>query len=340
MQIVAGYMADRFDTKKVFFFGSIGTTALLAVFGLINAYWQALSDQLLAGFFSGLLFAPAMILVVRWFRPEQRATAMSLCLLGLYGGQIVMNIVGPVLATGSSWRLPFICFGAAGILASLACFRFYKDPHDRNLQPRLTLSSFITIAKSRFMWLCSGVHFIRLAVFLGLISWIPTFLIVEKGISLQITGFIVAAQFVLIAAGNMIGGYFSDKLRNPPVVIGVSLVVLTITATLLATVDNTAIVIMIIAINSVFVAAYTGAAFAMPMEVFGPTTQGTTTGFGNFFANLGGFAFIYLLGALKDLTGSFKAGFYAVAAACCLGLLFLILAAAVRRGYLRQGAIQ
>jgi len=46
------------------------------------------------------------------------------------------------------------------------------------------------------------------------------------------------------------------------------------------------------------------------------------------------------LGALKDLTGSFKAGFYAVAAACCLGLLFLILAAVVRRGYLRQGAIQ
>ncbi len=338
MQIPAGYLADRFNTKKIFFIGCIGTTALLVTFGLIGAYWQALSNQVLTGFFQGLLFTPGMILIIRWFGPERRATAMSLYLLGIYGGQVVLNAIGPVLATSFSWRLPFICFGIIGILASLAYFRFSRDTYTKNAGQQFTMSDFFSISKSSFMWLCSGIHFVRLAVFLGLISWIPTFLMVEKGLSLQITGFIVAAQFIFIAAGNMLGGHFSDRLRNPPIIIGISLVVLAITSALLVTVDNIVVVVLIIAINSIFVAAYTGSAFAMPMEVFGAHTRGTTTGFGNFFANLGGFAFTYLLGALKDLTGSFKVGFYAVAGACCIGLLFVILAALMRRTYLKQGS--
>ena len=58
---------------------------------------------------------------------------------------------------------------------------------------------------------------------------------------------------------------------------------------------------------------------------------GTTTGFGNFFANLGAFTFVYLLGALKDSTGLFESGFYALGGACIVGLVFTVILGQIRK---------
>jgi nitrate/nitrite transporter NarK len=65
--------------------------------------------------------------------------------------------------------------------------------------------------------------------------------------------------------------------------------------------------------------------------MFGTRTAGLVSGFGNFFANLGGFTFVYALGDVKDATGSFTAGFDALAAACAAGVVLSAVLAAVRR---------
>ncbi len=67
-----------------------------------------------------------------------------------------------------------------------------------------------------------------------------------------------------------------------------------------------------------------GPLFAIPSEKYGAQITGTTSGIGNFFANLGSFTFAYLLGALKDASGSFESGFLAMVGACLVGLVFTI----------------
>jgi len=91
------------------------------------------------------------------------------------------------------------------------------------------------------------------------------------------------------------------------------------------------LLIAIIMLNAIFVQFYFGPLFAIPVEVLGPNMTATTTGVGNFFANLGAFTFALLLGALKDATGSFNAGFYAMAGACLVALVFTILLARVNQ---------
>jgi nitrate/nitrite transporter NarK len=54
--------------------------------------------------------------------------------------------------------------------------------------------------------------------------------------------------------------------------------------------------------------------------MFGARSAGLVSGFGNFFANLGGFTFVYVLGAIKDATGSFQSGFAALSVACLVSL--------------------
>jgi hypothetical protein len=72
----------------------------------------------------------------------------------------------------------------------------------------------------------------------------------------------------------------------------------------------------------------------MPVHLLGARTAGLTSGIGNFFANLGGFTFIYALGSIRDSTGSFALGLYLLAGAsgagalCTLGLSRIRLAPA------------
>lgn len=68
-------------------------------------------------------------------------------------------------------------------------------------------------------------------------------------------------------------------------------------------VNNIIILIALVCINGVFVQMYFGPLFAVPIEILGTRTAGMSGGFSNFFANIGSFSFVYLLGILKDTTG-------------------------------------
>jgi sugar phosphate permease len=81
----------------------------------------------------------------------------------------------------------------------------------------------------------------------------------------------------------------------------------------------------LIIINALFIQLYFGPLFALPVERYGPRMMGTLSGFGNFFANLGGFTFTYLLGLIKDKTGLFESGFYTISFACLIGIFFTLI---------------
>jgi len=123
----------------------------------------------------------------------------------------------------------------------------------------------------------------------------------------------------------MVGGYLSDRFNSPIGVIRISLLAIAVTTVLLVKADNIAMILILNVINAAFIQCYFGPLFAIPVEKYGSYMTGTLTGFANFFANLGGFSFTYLLGIVKDRTGYFESGFYTIAAACLVSLAFTVL---------------
>ena len=330
MQIPAGYLTDRFGSKRLFFIGVLGTCILYFTFGLVYEYWQALANQILSGFFRALIFMPGLLLLTGWFPPNRRATAMGLSSIGVLWGTVVLNIAGPLLVTDFGWRFPFLSFAPAGIIASFFFLRFGKEPPPIGQQRKVAMGEMLQLFRYRVMWVCGILQYIRLAVMQGISFWLPSLLIHEKGLSLQLTGLIIAIRFGLIAPSNLLGGYISDRLRNPTLVISFALIILATTTALLVMVDNITVLIAIICINGIFVQMYFGPLFAVPIDMLGMRMAGMLGGFSNFFANIGAFSFIYLLGILKDTTGSFDSGFYAIAVICVIGLAFAILLAQMR----------
>src|SRR5574341_1405649 len=330
MQIPAGYLADRFGPARPFFFGLLGWSALCVAFGMVHAYWLALAMLLIAGAFRALLFAPGLALLASWFPPERRATAMSLFMLGGFSGSILIALAGPFFADRHGWRAAFIAFAAIGIGAALLFRGFSKDrPHTQPAR-RVATAEVLRLARFPVMWVCSGLQFVRFTVTTAFNFWLPSLLVADRGLSVQTAGLVMAMSAALMAPSSTLGGYVSDRLRNPPLVIGGALAILACTNALLAAVESVPLLLLVIAVNSVFLQFYFGPLFVVPMEVLGPRFAGTATGFGNLFANIGGLSAAYALGVVRDEAGSFGWGFVGVSGACLAGVALAVVLSRMR----------
>lgn len=334
-QVPAGYLSDRFGPRRLFFVGLLGWSTLSLTLGLVHTFWLAVLNQLVAGAFRALLFAPGMSLLVSWFRPERRATAMSLYMVGGFAGTIVLSLFGPWLAHELGWRWTFMMLAALGIAASLV-YRAWAREKPRGAgvkQPGL--AEMLGLLRHRILWVCSAIQFIRFSVVTAVNFWLPSLLVADRGFSLQAAGFVTAMSAAFTAPSNTVGGYVSDRLKNPPLVIGASLIVLACSATLLVTVESVTVMLLAVAVSSVFLQFYFGPLFLVPMEVLGQRTAGMTTGISNLFANIGGFLTAYALGVVKDQAGSFKWGFVGVSVLCLAGVGLTVILARMRRAALR-----
>jgi sugar phosphate permease len=331
MQIPAGFLADRFGPGRPYFFGLFGWSAMCIAFGMVHSYWLALLMLLAAGAFRAMLFAPGLALLASWFPSERRATAMSLFMLGGFTGSILLALAGPFLAERYGWRAVFISFAVLGIGAALLYRAFARENPRAQALRQIAPAEVLRLARYPIMWVCSGLQFVRFSVTTAFNFWLPSLLVADRGLSVQTAGLVMAMSAALMAPSNTLGGYVSDRLRNPPLVIGSALAILACTSALLAVVESIPLLLLVIAVNSIFLQFYFGPLFVVPMEALGPRFAGSATGFGNLFANIGGLSTAYALGVVKDQAGSFSWGFLGVSGVCLAGVALAVVLARMRR---------
>ena len=330
-QIPAGFLTDRFGPKKLFFIGITGSTAFMLQFGMVGSYEQALVNQMLTGTFRAFLFAPGLTLLSSWFPPERRATAMGLYIAANFTGNIILSLVGPLMVVSHTWRFPFTVFSLSGIAVAVIFFIFAKEKARHASRDPIRLHDLLQLARYRIVWVASALQIIRMGPVVGISFWLPSFLVADRGLTLQTAGLVTAMGAALSAPSNAIGGYVSDRLNNPPLVIGGALAILATTAFLLVQIHSLPLLLLVIAVNSIFAQFYFGPLFLVPVEVLGQRTVGIVTGFCNLFANLGSVAFAYALGVIKDRTGSFAWGFGVICIACLTGIALSVVLARMRQ---------
>ena len=329
-QIPAGVLADRFGPKRLFFLGILGSTLLSFNFGTLHTYSGALANQVASGAFRALIFAPGLTLVASWFPADRKATAMGVYVIGGVSGNILLSLVGPLLAIRYGWRPTFMGFALLGVTMAFVYLLLGKEKPSGPRHPVGMLEVF-QLFRYPIMWVCAGIQFIRFAVTTSFNFWLPSLLVSDRGLSLESAGLVTAMGALLTAAANPLGGYVSDRLRNPPLVIGASLAMLALTSGLLVVVDSSPLLVLVIAVNSVFLQFYFGPLFSVPLEVLGSRVAGMSAGFSNMFANLGALTFAYALGVVKDASGAFKWGFVATGAVCVVGVGLASVLARMRR---------
>lgn len=268
-QIPAGFLADRFGPRRLFIIGLVGWSTLSLMLGLIHTFWLAVLNLFVAGAFRALLFAPGLALLASWYPKERGAMAMSLYMLGAYTGNIVLALAGPALTAALGWRSAFMLFAAAGICAALAFYALGSERARAASARPFAIREAMHLLRHKVLWLCSAIQVVRFSAVTGLVFWLPSMLVADRGFSLQAVGWVVAMSAVLSAIANPLGGYLSERLKNPPMIIGVSLAGLACACALVVRVESVPALLTMIAFGSVFVQIYFGPLYFIPVELVG-----------------------------------------------------------------------
>lgn len=319
MQIPAGFLADRFGPKRLFLVGLIGTNLMTVTFAMLDSYLPLALNQAVSGFFRSLVFAPGLLLITAALRSDRGATAMGMYVAGGFTSNIVLNTVGPFVVEPLGWRTVFFI---ASSLSLVFVYLYWRvgDPGPAVGNGRFRISELAELLRSRILWLAGVVQFVRLAVVQAFSFWLPTYLVVDKRLSLTTAGLVIALSGLATAPANIFGGLISDRLDRPLLVIGTSLSVLMVVTALLPSLTALPLVIAAVLVAAAFVQIYFGPLFQVAVQLLRTPAVGVTNGFSNFCANLGGLTFAYTLGAVKDATGSFDGGLYALSGLCVIGL--------------------
>ncbi|MET0235783.1 MAG: MFS transporter [Kibdelosporangium sp.] len=320
MQIPVGVLADRVDPRKLFLVGLLGVNVLACGFAVIDSYGWLVANQAVSGVLRSMAFAPGLILIGRQFPSGKQATAMGLYVAGGFSSSIVLNLVGPLLVGPWGWRGVFLVCAGVGVVTIAVYWLVGDAGADGAARGRPPLRDLPKLLKHPVVAVTAVIQFVRLAATHGVVMWLPTFVVVQKGYSIQTAGLLVALGAALTAPSNIVGGYLADRTGRPRAVVGFSLAVIAGSLVGLVLVESLAMLIVVVAINSIVIQLYFGPLFAIPIRYLGRSVAGAISGFGNFWANLGGFCAVWALGGLKDATGSFTAGFLALAGLCVIGI--------------------
>lgn len=192
-QVPAGWFADRYGAKKTLAFVVTAWSALTAMTGLVQRFWQLLLVRFLFGASEAGAFPGIAQAYYRWLPPGERGLAHGVTFSGSRLGAAVSLFLMPWLIFHLGWRGMFLVNGLVGLLWVAWWLCTYRD--DPRTHPRVTEKELEHIQKadhrgddrsdgaplaviitSANMFLAMVQYFASNVTFFITLTWLPTYL--------------------------------------------------------------------------------------------------------------------------------------------------------------------
>lgn len=306
LRIPMGLLADRYGGKKIGIIGMLVTMVPLlwgCFFG--NSIGEVYALGLLLGV-AGASFAVALPLASRWYPPEHQGLAMGITGAG-NGGTVLASLFAPRIAQQVGWHG---VFGLALIPLAIVLLVFIFLAKDNPNAPKPQgFKAYLSIVKSKETWLYSFFYSLTFGGFVGMTSYLSLFFVNQYHL-----GKVMAGDFVtlVVLAGSFIrpiGGYLGDRLGGMKMLMLLYTVLgllLLVTGTLP---PSAYFALGLLFMTMLFFGIGNGALFQVIPTEF-PKEVGIMTGFVGAAGGVGGFILPFVLGSVKELTGSYSYGFW------------------------------
>jgi ACS family glucarate transporter-like MFS transporter len=320
--------------------------------GLCSTVLQFALVRLVFGYAEGAFINPMNKLQNHWVLPNERGIVNGSLMFAAYTGLVVgMPLVG-WLINDYGWRVMFFIsaiVSLAGALAYWVVIRDYPKDHpwittterqaietaltkdrvtydsEKNDVQRLSFRAAAAILfRNRMFWAICGAAFFVQMIYVTNFSWLPSYLVLEKGFSGVKSGNALAIPYLAAAFGALAGGYVSDRLGSRTLVIMCG-AVLTIPAIVgLLVLDNELAMLVMIGLVLFFNAAAVSLFVVLLFDLFPPEIVGVAlaTAMG-VCGGLGAAAGPVILGYAYDTTQSFAWGFVIMAVGMLVSMTLL-----------------
>lgn len=216
MQLPGGVLADRFGSKKIILI----SMSFWSLFTILTGTTYTLVGLLVIRFLFGIgegSFPPATFKgVAEAFPVNQRGKMAGVLASSNYvGSALAPLIVVPIMLLTGGWRNMFHFLGIIGGVFILAYWLLVQS----KFSPGMTVAqrksyNFRDVIHLSLLWKLLFAWFFLSVINKGLASWMPAYLLTERGLDSKSVGLLMPLPFVAAGISTAISGYVMEHYFN------------------------------------------------------------------------------------------------------------------------------
>jgi ACS family glucarate transporter-like MFS transporter len=318
-----GVLTDRVGARVVLAGSLFVAGGCMALFGSSPSAGAGIAVQALVGLFAGADYAAGVKLITTWFTEKARGTAMGVFMTATSLGTVIANAVVPRMIEWHGWRASYHLFGGVSMALAVLCLLLVRNgavaPGAAAVRPdpRRLLSD-------RDLLLLGLAGFGGLWGTYGFVTWSNTLMVKGNGIDPVTAGSVVVAFGIVAVVGKPLVGLATDLIgrgrRVPTIVV---LVYFAATLVVFGAMRTPAQFLLVAPFLGLGAYLYSPLMVAMVPGLSGSRLAGSAAGVTNAVWQLGSVIVPVAIGAVFQMTGSFRAAFAALAAGPLAGAVLM-----------------
>lgn len=320
MQLPGGWLADRFGSRIVVICAIAFWSVFTIISGLAGSFASLLVIRFLFGLGEGAFPSASVKGVVERFSSDEKPKVSSLLMSSNYiGSMIAPLMIAPMLLI-FGWRHVFFIIGAAGlvfvVIYALAT-RGHTPQAATEAGKAQSRAGFRQVLRNPLLWKITGVWFGLSLINKGLDSWMPIYLLTERGLNLKSVGLLLPLPFLVAGIASAIGGWVMVRFfegREKYLMMGS----IALTAVFLYLMYNAHTIPGLIAAQAgayLFKSFVLAAVVALPTKLMPTTQMGSSIGLINTGGMAAGFIAPTVIGLLVGASGYNAAFIFLIGAA-------------------------
>ena len=326
-QVVGGWLVDRFDVYRVYGVGFLLWSAATALTGFAGGFATLFALRLALGTSESIAYPAYSRIIAGDFPERHRGFANALVDAGTKTGPALGTLVGGLIVAHYGWRALFLILGFGAMLWLPFWFLSVPRQHKRVVEKRVKGGpGFLEILRLRCAWGTFLGLFCCNYTWYFLLTWLPSYLVMERHYSMSRMAIFGSLPFWGIAASSVSGGWASDRLiergmtptrvRRGFAIGGQLMCTLMLPATLIS---NQVLSMALFIFACLSFGLYTSNLWAITQTLSGREAAGRWTGIQNGLGNLAGVTAPTITGVIVARTNSFFWAFVAVTIVLVVG---------------------
>ncbi|SMG34164.1 MFS transporter [Paraburkholderia susongensis] len=229
LSIPAGMFAAYFGARIALVVANAAWSVLTLAIPFAPSVGALTGMRLLLGGFQAVDWPSSIASFKQWFPTAERSRANSALLAGVYLGPILGAPITALLVSDFGWRSAFLTFGLLGLVSAVLWWTFFRntpDEHpgvsdDERAYIRKGMAdervherkgSLAALVRRRAFWTI-GLQGVCTGGVMGFFNtWLPTYLMQERGVALKSLGFFSSVPWMILLAVVCIASVAADHI--------------------------------------------------------------------------------------------------------------------------------